>query len=379
MLVLLHALHALIDYYQAYAASATFAIIALSLLVFQFHLLFQVVSNHSCCRQCRRPTAYPGGPRSQRGEFRAPSWPSQRTQKTRLLLEKGWRYVEGAPSHDATAQRFNNIINKDVRLTGETAGRQTWQFDSTIATDDNNNDNDNNDDDNNNDDDACLFDAATNPNSSDLIYRRQQLQRRSTPSNVSSLSISKKDTKKRNTSTKKKDTKKINQKKTKEQIAAGKAAYLGTSFYSQLQCDDGHWGGDYGGPMFLMPGIVIVAYVTKTMNDLLPPPHRRAMILYLRNHQQKDGGWGTHIESPSTMFGSTLSYITMRLLGVSSDDVALVQARVFMHSHGGALYTSSWAKFWLSVLGVYEYVFFLFDFLQIDCLLLVTIKIFFFF
>ena len=52
------------------------------------------------------------------------------------------------------------------------------------------------------------------------------------------------------------------------------------------------------------------------------------------------------------MFGSTLSYVTMRLLGVSPDDVALVQARVFMHSHGGALYTSSWAKFWLSVLGV---------------------------
>jgi hypothetical protein len=86
--------------------------------------------------------------------------------------------------------------------------------------------------------------------------------------------MSKKDTKKRD--------QKNNPKKTKEQIAAGKAAYLGTSFYSQLQCDDGHWGGDYGGPMFLMPGVVIVAYVTKTMNDILPHPHRRAMILYLR-------------------------------------------------------------------------------------------------
>ena len=97
------------------------------------------------------------------------------------------------------------------------------------------------------------------------------------------------------------------------------------------------------------------------------------LFLFERNHQQKDGGWGTHIESPSTMFGSTLSYVTMRLLGVSPDDVALVQARVFMHSHGGALYTSSWAKFWLSVLGVYEYVFL--DFLEIEfcvvCLLFV--------
>ena len=39
-------------------------------------------------------------------------------------------------------------------------------------------------------------------------------------------------------------------------------------FYMRLQCDDGHWGGDYGDPMFLMPGLVIVAYVTAM--DVLP-------------------------------------------------------------------------------------------------------------
>ena len=25
-------------------------------------------------------------------------------------------------------------------------------------------------------------------------------------------------------------------------------------FYSKLQTEDGHWAGDYGGPLFLMPG-----------------------------------------------------------------------------------------------------------------------------
>lgn len=29
------------------------------------------------------------------------------------------------------------------------------------------------------------------------------------------------------------------------------------SFYSTLQAHDGHWAGDCGGPMFLMPGLVI--------------------------------------------------------------------------------------------------------------------------
>ena len=27
-------------------------------------------------------------------------------------------------------------------------------------------------------------------------------------------------------------------------------------FYSNLQAEDGHWPGDYGGPLFLLPGLV---------------------------------------------------------------------------------------------------------------------------
>ena len=28
------------------------------------------------------------------------------------------------------------------------------------------------------------------------------------------------------------------------------------NFYSSIQSEDGHWAGDYGGPLFLMPGLV---------------------------------------------------------------------------------------------------------------------------
>ena len=72
-------------------------------------------------------------------------------------------------------------------------------------------------------------------------------------------------------------------------------------FYGSIQMDDGHWPGDYGGPMFLMPGLIIACYVTNTP---LPEAHRLEMVRYLRNHQNPDGGSGLHIEGHSTMFGA---------------------------------------------------------------------------
>lgn len=80
----------------------------------------------------------------------------------------------------------------------------------------------------------------------------------------------------------------------------------GLAFHTSLQVDDGHFAGDYGGPMFLLPGLVIACYVTGTMNTVLSPQHKAEMIRYLRNHQNADGGYGLHIEGHSTMFGTGL-------------------------------------------------------------------------
>lgn len=35
---------------------------------------------------------------------------------------------------------------------------------------------------------------------------------------------------------------------------AREAAHKGIRFYAALQAEDGHWAGDYGGPLFLLPG-----------------------------------------------------------------------------------------------------------------------------
>ncbi|CAI0414615.1 unnamed protein product [Linum tenue] len=75
-------------------------------------------------------------------------------------------------------------------------------------------------------------------------------------------------------------------------------------------------------------------------------------------NQNEDGGWGLHIEGHSTMFGSALSYICLRLLGEGpegGEDKAVSRGRKWILSHGGLVGIPSWGKFWVSVLGLYEW------------------------
>uniref|UniRef100_A0A6B2KZ30 Terpene cyclase/mutase family member n=1 Tax=Arcella intermedia TaxID=1963864 RepID=A0A6B2KZ30_9EUKA len=123
-------------------------------------------------------------------------------------------------------------------------------------------------------------------------------------------------------------------------------------FYSQLQMEDGHWGNDYGGPLFLMPGLVFTCYISNTQ---IPKHHKLEMIRYLTSLQTEDGGWGLHIESSATMFGTVMNYVTMRILGVSRADTRMVKARTWIEERGGAVSIPAWGKFWLCTLGLYDW------------------------
>jgi len=125
------------------------------------------------------------------------------------------------------------------------------------------------------------------------------------------------------------------------------------SFYSQLQLPPGNWACEYGGPLFLLPGLVITWYVTNT--PILPAYAAEIKNYLFARQNPEDGGWGLHVEGESSAYGTAMNYTILRLLGASEEDERMVKARAKLHKIGGAYYGPHWAKFWLSVLGVMEW------------------------
>ncbi|KAF8393867.1 hypothetical protein HHK36_020065 [Tetracentron sinense] len=88
-----------------------------------------------------------------------------------------------------------------------------------------------------------------------------------------------------------------------------------------------------------IPPQVLVLYITGGLNAVLSPEHQKEIKRYIYNHQNEDGGWGLHVEGQSTMFGSALSYIALRLLGEKTEDgedMAVARGRKWILDHGGA-------------------------------------------
>lgn len=181
--------------------------------------------------------------------------------------------------------------------------------------------------------DAFTYNKKENPNSGDRVYRHQK-----TASSFNLLE----------------DAQIPMNENLKDKLsqAAFRASYKAVNFYQSLQADEGHWPGDYGGPMFLLPGLIITSYVTGTP---FPHEHQEMMKCYLLNHQNDDGGWGLHLEGKSTMFGTVLQYVSLRIMGLDAAHPKVALAKNWIQQNGGATGIPSWGKFYLSVLGAYEW------------------------
>jgi len=135
-------------------------------------------------------------------------------------------------------------------------------------------------------------------------------------------------------------------------MQAARSAYVGMDHLNKLQQNDGHWPGDYGGPLFLLPALVIASYITSIP---FSNEKRALMIQYMLNHQNPDGGWGLHIENESTMFGTAMQYCALRIFGLNPDREEMQRARFWIIQNGGLTNIPSWGKFFMALMGVYDW------------------------
>lgn len=191
--------------------------------------------------------SHPGFPREHKIR-RMPKWNDEQTSIDNLLLSNNgdakWRCAVAQDSHSITLASFGleNTIGADngedrmksgmniAGMSGEPFGRQIWTKDAKGVCK------------NLSEEQLALiremaaagrdgFNPSKNPNTGDKVFREQMISKY--VENGGSLPdvLSKPKTVK-------------------------EAARKGVHFYSMLQTEDGHWAGDYGGPHFLMPGLI---------------------------------------------------------------------------------------------------------------------------
>ncbi|BAQ18542.1 terpene cyclase/mutase family protein [Methyloceanibacter caenitepidi] len=130
------------------------------------------------------------------------------------------------------------------------------------------------------------------------------------------------------------------------------AVDLARRHLQDTQAPDGSWHGDYGGPVFLLPTLIVATHI---VGEPFDPETEQDFIRFFKHHQNADGGWPLHIQGESYAYATALCYVAQRLLGVPADDPGLERARVWLLERGGAANLPPWGKFLLALLNLYDY------------------------
>jgi 2,3-oxidosqualene cyclase len=134
---------------------------------------------------------------------------------------------------------------------------------------------------------------------------------------------------------------------------ASRGAEQALDWLARRQHEDGCWEGEVVWcPMILAQYVIVQRILGRAIDDRT----RRGIIRHFEITRTHGAGWGLHSESEPYVFVTTLAYVALRLMGVSSDDPLVAPARAWLRTQpGGVLATPTWGKFWLSMLGLYEY------------------------
>ncbi|BBL76193.1 2,3-oxidosqualene cyclase [Methylomagnum ishizawai] len=121
----------------------------------------------------------------------------------------------------------------------------------------------------------------------------------------------------------------------------------------ELQGGNGDWEGEMVWcTMILAQTVIVRAVAGRPYSE----DERARIVRHFAHYQDAEGAWGMHPESPGYVFFTALAYVALRILGLSADDPMLVRARTWLHAQpGGVKGIPTWGKFWLALLGLYDY------------------------
>ena len=119
-----------------------------------------------------------------------------------------------------------------------------------------------------------------------------------------------------------------------------------------LQADDGSWEGEVVWCPLLAAQYVLTCHI---VGRPISSERKKRILRHFERTRLEGGAWGLHELAEPYLFVTTLVYVAARLLGVKRDDPLVEPAGRFITEQGGVAEIPSWGKFWLSMLGLYDW------------------------
>lgn len=127
---------------------------------------------------------------------------------------------------------------------------------------------------------------------------------------------------------------------------------LGIRALLAQQDEDGSWEGECIWSAMLAAEYVLTWHL---LGKDISQVRRRRILLHFDRMRLPSGVWGLSEVGEPSLFVTTLVYVAARTLGVPADHDLLAPTRAFFDSEGGVLEIPSWGKFWLALLGLYDW------------------------
>ncbi|MBE9037890.1 squalene--hopene cyclase [aff. Roholtiella sp. LEGE 12411] len=133
------------------------------------------------------------------------------------------------------------------------------------------------------------------------------------------------------------------------QVAAAIAA--SQKYLLSIQNPAGYWWAELESNVTITAEVVLLHKIWGT--DQTRPLDK--VETYLRDQQRQHGGWELFYGDGGELSTSVEAYMALKLLGVSANDPAMIQARAFILKRGGISKTRIFTKLYLALLGCYNW------------------------